>query len=129
MGRNRKFELGEIVRRVGPVASRSTHQRYVVVGYEPDERRYRVIPLDYKNRRRGDAAWMQSWWLMTTNQSSGTASIKTYRANEALPERGCSCQCCIHTAYSLSEWTNHGGWRELEEPTSIEDPGILGLVP
>ncbi len=127
MGRPKKFELGDIVEYIGSLQANGV---FVVVGYESidDTRRYRVIPLDFRMRRRGDAVWKWSWILRATGQRSGTASVKTYRANEALIERGCSCQCCIHTAFGSSEWTNWGRWRD-PEPVGIEDPEILGLTP
>ena len=109
MGRPRKFSNGEIVESYQGTL-------YVVVDYEniEDERRYRVIPLDFRKRRRGDAVWIYSWVLKSTGEHSGTASIRTYRANEALIERGCSCQCCIHEAYDTKSWTDHGRWRNPE---------------
>ena len=55
---------------------------------------------------------MQSWWITETGEHSGTASIKTYRANAKLPDRGCECQCCIHEAYNSGFWTNTGGFRD-----------------
>lgn len=121
IGRNRKHSLGDIVCSVEPQESKDqliywSPQRYVVVGYDdtPDARRYRVVPLDAQKRRRGDAVWMESWKLDATGEHSGTASVKTYRANEALISRECSCQCCIHESYDPHEWTNHGKWRESE---------------
>lgn len=106
-GRNRKHELGDIV-------EHGRNSLYVVVAYDdtPNARKYRVVPLDSRKRRRGDAVWMESWKLGETGERSGTASIKTYRANLALPDRGCECQCCCHEAYDMSHWDNTGGWRE-----------------
>ncbi len=118
MGRPRKFENGEIVQ--GTMPRVGAKPKYVVVDYEnvEDERRYKVIPLDFRKRRRGDAVWVYSWVLESTGQHSGTASIRTFRANEALVERGCSCQCCIHEAYDTQEWTDHGRWRDPEQLAS-----------
>ena len=118
MGRPRKFELGDIV--TGTVDGRV---KYVVVDYEniDDQRRYRCIPLDFRKRRRGDAVWIFGWVLRGTDQRSGTASLKTYRANESLVERGCSCQCCIHESYDAAAWTNHGRWRDPEVGTNFGD--------
>jgi hypothetical protein len=97
--------LGDIVEHDG--------QYFVVVEYREDPgTRYRVIPLDSRTRRRGDAVWMPSWKLLATGERSGTASVKTYRANLSMEDRGCECQCCIHEAYGLSEWTNYGRWRD-----------------
>ena len=115
MGRPRKFTNGGIVTGI------INHTvKYVVVDYENinDERRYRCVPLDFRKRRRGDAVWIASWVLESTGEHSGTASIRTYRANEALVERGCSCQCCIHEAYDTQEWTDHGRWRDPEQLAS-----------
>lgn len=110
-GRNRKHELGDIVRR-------GERWLYVVVEYDdtPDARKYRVVPLDERKRRRGDAIWLESWKLIATGERSGLASIKTYLSNKALPDRGCECECCVHEAYSLDEWTNQGKWRDPEGP-------------
>ncbi len=112
MGRHRKFKDGEIVR---GVADGSV--KYVVVDYESsdEERRYRIIPLDNKKRRRGDAFWTRAYVLESTGERSGTASLKTYRANESMSERGCSCQCCIHEAYDPKSWNNWGDWRSPDE--------------
>ena len=109
MGRNRKHDLGDIVE-----DRNCTLRRMVVVDYDdtPDARRYRVVPLDKRKRRRGDAVWLESWRLVETGEHSGTASIKTYRANGKLPDRGCECQCCIHEAYNSGFWTNTGGFRD-----------------
>ena len=113
MCRNRKFDLGEIVAEKNwgdtPI------KMFVVVDYDdtPDARKYRVVPLDGRKRRRGDAKWMASYSLKTwEGEHSGTASIKTYRANAKLPDRGCECQCCIHEAYNSGFWTNTGGFRD-----------------
>ncbi len=115
IGRPKKFELGDIVRYIGSLQGKND-QHFVVVDYESieDTRRYRVIPLDFRFRRRGDAVWMWSWTLKSLGRHSGTASVRTYRANEALIERGCSCMCCIHESYDAKEWTNHGRWRDPE---------------
>lgn len=100
-------------------------KRYVVVEYESidDDRRYRVIPLDSKKRRRGDAVWMRAHLLESTGERSNTASLKTYRANESLIDRGCTCQCCIHEAYDPWEWNNWGKWRSPDEPGAYFCPG------
>ena len=104
MGRHRKHLLGDIVESQG--------RYWVVVEFrEEPGSRYRVIPLDAQKRRRGDAVWAPSWELLSTGEHSGTASLKTYRANQSMPDRGCECHCCIHEAYGLGEWTNWGRWR------------------
>lgn len=117
IGRNRKFALGDIVYRDHAYVP----SFYVVVEYDdtPDARKYRVVPLDSRKRRRGDAIWLESWKIEGTWEHSGTASIKTYRANQALPDRGCNCECCVHEAYDMSHWDNTGGWRAPEVPADF----------
>ena len=116
MGRTRKFQLGDIAKHKQP--SEWRQRRYVIVEYKvtgrglDKDRRYRVIPLNGQKRRRGDAMWLPSWQLEPTGEHSGLASVKTYRANQSMPDRGCDCQCCIHDAYDPYEWTNHGRWRD-----------------
>ena len=117
MGRHKKFKMGEIVEEPEHDDPYQPQQKFVVVDYESigDDRQYRVIPLDSKKRRRGTAVWMRAHLLESTGEKSGTASLKTYRANESLIDRGCSCQCCIHEAYDSWEWTNWGKWRSPDE--------------
>ena len=107
IGRHRKHDLGDIVEDI------HTRRLAVVVEYDdtPDARRYRVVPLDARKRRRGDAYWTESWVLQSTGEHSGTASIKTYRANAKLPDRGCECQCCVHEAIDLSLFGFIGQWK------------------
>ena len=114
MGRHRKFQLGDIALRFYHGCITGAEEMVVIVDYDdtPDARRYRVVPLDSRKRRRGDALWETSDGLEPTGERSGTASIKTYRANGKLPDRGCECQCCIHEAYNSGFWTNTGGFRD-----------------
>ena len=111
-GRMLKFQPGEL-------AIHKDHGLVVIVAYryyEPAQRgQYRSIRLLslYPFKRVGPATWAETWNLTKLSEDSvppvqplSWKSVRVYETNKRLgetaAERGCSCQCCIHTAVSVS---------------------------
>jgi len=107
MGRRRKFRLADIVWDGGRLS--------VVVDYRVrgSVSEYRVVPISGKRRRYGRASWRRAMDLHASGERSNTASLLTYRANQhlddALDDRGCDCECCIHTAQPRSDFSHITG--------------------
>lgn len=110
MGRHRKFKLASYV------TDRKHGGMFIVVDYRVrgNKSEYKITPTNAKHQRFGPAAWRGAEELDTLNMKSSTGSLLTYRANEWLKEqydgdRGCECQCCIHTAEPRSDYSRMTG--------------------
>jgi len=107
-GRPRKFNNKDIVWQTDVKAYG------VIVDWKSDitgHGYYRVISLTrlYGGKMYGPAVWRQSWNLEPTGQRYKRGPV-TYRKNLALGERGCSCNCCIHTAIPSGQLREDGTW-------------------
>src|SRR5210317_759079 len=96
----------------GDIALDPDGEKVIVVDHRlvsPTQSQYRVVRRDPMKRRVGAAKWYQSYLLKKTGEHSWVGAVRTYRANEAMgEERGCFCQCCIHTSMDTLDFTNKG---------------------
>lgn len=100
MGRNRLFDVGEVVTYQG--------RPCVVVDYRQDSRKrgsYRLVRLLFlpAGRGYGPAVWVESQKIRQNNWGERRPSaVRIARANAKLgDDRGCSCECCPHIAIPL----------------------------
>lgn len=114
MPRPRKFQYGDVV---------LDNYLYeddlaVVVDYRQDRQGrgfYRIIRLTHLpgGTLYGRPAWRESRWL-TNADASYTRARSVYLANKRIgtaADRGCSCNCCPHTAIPLSDVLGDGSFR------------------
>jgi len=107
MGRKKKARLGDVVD-YGPGFA-------VVVGYRQDTRgrgEYRLVRVNraVAGQTYGHTFWMKSYLIAPTGSRYARA-VQTVRLNDLLGksrERGCSCQCCVHTAIARSQVKGDG---------------------
>ncbi len=101
MGRKRKFKIGQRVNHRG--------NHGVIVDYNQDSRgrgRYRFMFTD-KMR----AVWREGSELSASILGDDMSYVGVYRKNQAIPDRGCNCNCCIHVAIPASEVTWAGTFK------------------
>lgn len=108
MGRKRKFKMG---RRVSwsdmDLEGNPYRQHGVVVDYSQDAEkrgRYRVIRIHGSptgGQLYGPPFYLDSW-LLADEGTTYRRAVGTYRRNEAIGDRGCACNCCLHVARSRS---------------------------
>ncbi len=105
MPRPLKFQPGDVVTDIG----NKPDQLAVVVDYRQDDKgrgEYRVIRLTnaVNGHLYGPAHWVKSYRLHPTG-STYKRAVSVYRNNAAIgtaADRGCRCNCCIHTAIPAS---------------------------
>lgn len=70
---------------------------------------YRVVNVTrlHGGQMYGPASWRQSYELEATGTKYRRGPT-TYRKNEGIAERGCSCNCCVHEAIPLGEIREDG---------------------
>jgi len=116
-GRKPKFFPGEIVR------IKDDGVMAVVVDYRQDVRKrgqYRVVRLIYRSQpiyAAGRAVWYKANLLARTNERDHADIVRhTYNANERIPDRGCTCQCCPHIKIKISDIGDQGqlAWEDEE---------------
>ncbi len=112
-GRPRKFHKKDVV------WQKDVESYGVVVDWKSDvsgHGYYRVVNIHRLNggRMYGPPVWRQSWNLEGTGQKYKRGPV-TYRKNQALADRGCSCNCCIHTAIPSGQMREDGTWWEDAE--------------
>ncbi len=114
MGRNRRFATGEVVKSADGLG--------VVVDYYQDKMkrgRYRVQPVSETNfgMAAGRVKWWESYHLEKVDDG-GHVRMRLpgiYRKNQAIPDRGCACHCCIHTKMERSEVRSDGTYLRDDE--------------
>ena len=115
-GRPPKFNNRDIVQH------KETNQLYAVVGRRTlgqTRSEYRCMPLNGRLERYGRTIWIDTSKLDETGWVSHQSVMTVYRSNrmleDNLPEgRGCDCDCCIHTAMPLQDWTHMGNMRDYD---------------
>ena len=107
MGRRRKFELGDVVWGVKPIEGVPYFHEMeyfgVVVNYRQDPRgkgEYHIVRTLHpiSGATYGYPFWVVPHELTGLDVPQRWTAVKTYRANNRLEERGCSCMCCAHEA-------------------------------
>lgn len=105
MGRKRKFQLGDICLWNKPIDSEhlETMRSYaVIVDYKKDATGrgiYRVqrVLHPINGGAFGEAVWVLPQWLIPTPEyTPRMRNVWIYKANEKMPLRGCTCNCCAH---------------------------------
>ena len=130
MGRPRKFKDGDIAwyERVGyrPEGEPITYRQYgVVVGYNRNEQfptfpgHYKIVRLtsdSWKGTTFGGTIWLQSNKLhRAAVKYRRPVVVRRYRNNQKIPDRGCYCNCCVHTAIPAGMVNNDGSFKWDEE--------------
>lgn len=145
MGRRKKFKPGDVAwfekeaEIVGGSEMGDTayvKQYCVIVDYYRTEGQgkagyYIVVPTtgpDIQMNVTGPATWVKSWQLHPTPDSYRMKTILSrYRNNQTIPDRGCSCNCCIHTSVPPSMVDDKGQYRwdfdEGDTDGQISDDG------
>ena len=115
-GRPRKFKNRDIVQHT------ETGQLYAIVGHRTigTKAQYRCMPLNGRLEKYGRTIWIISAALEATGMVSNQAVITTYNSNrmldDGLPEgRGCDCDCCVHVAMPIADWTHMGRMRGTDD--------------
>jgi len=121
MTRRRKFELGDICYWNKPVAGISgvTAMPYygVIVDYKQNGAHrgwYRVVRTLHpaNGAAFGESVWVETHFLskvLGLPQRHNT--VRIYRANNKLLQRGCECNCCAHEAIDRSAILKDGTFR------------------
>lgn len=133
MPRRKKFQPGDVV----------AYTRYpdpifyaVVVGYRQDAKgrgEYRLVRVNraVAGQLYGHTFWLKSYELFAT-ESRYQRAVSVVRANDRLGkslERGCSCQCCVHTATPLSQIRSDGTFQWEADLEKAEADATMGLDP
>ena len=108
MGRKRKFQFGDVV-------LDGIHMA-VIVDWERRHGKgeYRVVRVLHpvNGAMYGPALWRLPQLLVPTDYPNRFRStVKIYKANEKLEERGCACNCCAHTAIPVLVIRSDGTFR------------------
>ncbi len=116
-GRPRKIGMGYVViDKDGNLGVAVDHR---ILGSRSE---YRVIPVNSRIQRYGPATWRNTESIEPEGRRSQTGSVKVYRANQALDEelggRGCKCQCCVHYAMPLKDFSTQTG--KLRKVVDVE---------
>ncbi len=109
MGRNFKFEIGEVVRY-------NDTDHAVIVDYRQDTRgrgEYRMVRTTAPHGKQfGAATWRKSYLLWKSEVTHIRGGIvRTYKANlrlGGLEDSGCLSQCCAHVAIPISQIKTDG---------------------
>ena len=98
-GRPRKFEMGQLA--VEGLTAEHPGDWVTVVDYKanPKDSYYRVIRSVPLRKPR----WISSTRLTPVDRKS-IDTLRIYRSNERLEERGCTCNCCVHQAVPRRFW-------------------------
>lgn len=115
MGRKRKFQLGD-------VANWADQEWVVIVDWQrrAGKGMYRCIRLQHplNGLMYGAAFYALPQDLYPTTQPNRFRStVKIYKANERLEERGCTCNCCAHVEIPVSDIRSDGTfrWEQTDE--------------
>jgi len=135
MSRRKKFQPGDVVE-VSWRADTAPARYAVVVGYRQDAKgrgEYRLVRVNraVAGQTYGHTFWLKSYELTATGNRYKRA-VQTVRLNDLLGksrERGCSCQCCVHTAIAHSEVKNDGTFAWEADLAKVEADAIMGLDP
>ena len=116
-GRKRKFQPGSKVQWVeGGVADDGSPTNYLRYGVVVEYRQYRtkayyyVVPVEHM-RVRGTVKRFESHKIEAAEfPIDGDKAARVYALNHTITDRGCACQCCVHTAVPRRFWDSEEGY-------------------